>query len=437
MNKFEKYSRLMPWFMALLLSTLLAACGGGGGRDTILGTGGIGSATAGAIVPGATCTVASGATIPTVTMSDPSSGNQFVTTSTTGVGGNGKLITATFSLAMNAATISASTFTVAPTGGAVLVPVTVLYDSTTKKATLTTSSALLAGTSYTAIITTAVTSATGVPISCSYAWSFKTVSPAAAGPAAVSLGLLAPYAIASAGGMTNGGLTKINGNVVLAPNQNCNASAVGSGNDFGTICKTGVNKVSNNAGDTVITQIFPDTTSADAVMAELLTKWNSIAPAGRPGATVLGCGTIGTAGGGGVGIGCALNATLAPGVYISATSTSIDVSGDLTLDGGGNADAVWIFQAPTSTVITAVNSRILLTGGAKASNVWWYVGSSATLNGGTTFQGNILASASISMGTSTTSCGRLFSGASGAGAFTFLANTVSVPGHTNAPAGCL
>jgi energy-converting hydrogenase Eha subunit B len=64
------------------------------------------------------------------------------------------------------------------------------------------------------------------------------------------------------------------------------------------------------------------------------------------------------------------------------------------------------------------------------------VGSSATLNAGTTFQGNILASASISMGTLTTSCGRLLAGATGAGAFTFLSNTVSVPGHPNAPPIC-
>ncbi|MBF0634598.1 MAG: DUF3494 domain-containing protein, partial [Nitrospinae bacterium] len=82
------------------------------------------------------------------------------------------------------------------------------------------------------------------------------------------------------------------------------------------------------------------------------------------------------------------------------------------------------------------NATITLQNGAKASNVWWHVGSSATLGNGTDFYGNILASASISMGTSATSCGRLLSGASGAGAFTFLANTVSVPGHAFAPAGC-
>jgi hypothetical protein len=245
--------------------------------------------------------------------------------------------------------------------------------------------------------------------------------------------ILAPFAIASYGGMTNAGATKINGDVVLDPKDTCNDSAVGAANDFGSICNTGANKVTNNAGDKVITPTYPDTTTAHAVMAALLTKWNSISPANLPGATVLGCGTIGTAGGAGAGIGCSDNSTLPPGTYISATGSTIGVTGTLTLD--GTAADVWVFQA-NSALTTAVDSKIILTGGAKASNVWWFVGSSATLNGGTIFQGSVLASASISMGTGATSCGRLLAGAEGSGAFTFLGNTVSKPGHTNAPGVC-
>lgn len=262
--------------------------------------------------------------------------------------------------------------------------------------------------------------------------------------APVNLGILAPFGIASFGGMTNSGPTKINGNVVLDTDQTCQgtgaAVAVGNTNDFGSSCNAtaGANQVFNNTGDTVITQIWngvsADTTTADAVMATLLTKWNSISPAGLPGATVLGCGTIGSAGGAGALIGCSGNATLPPGAYISASNSTIDISGDLTLNGG--ASDVWVFQAP-SALTAAPASRILLTGGARASNVWWFVGSSATLNNNTEFQGSILASASISLGTLATSCGRLLAGAEGAGAFTFLSNTVSVPGHPNAPGVCL
>jgi hypothetical protein len=155
-----------------------------------------------------------------------------------------------------------------------------------------------------------------------------------------------------------------------------------------------------------------------------------------PGGTVLGCGTIGSAGDAGALIGCNGNFTLPPGVYISSTGSSIGISGNLVLDGGGDPNALFVFQSPSSTLVTAPTTTIILQNGAKASNVWWYVGSSATLGTNTAFKGNILASASISMGTGATSCGRLLSGASGAGAFTFLGNTVSVPGHANAPAGC-
>jgi len=260
-------------------------------------------------------------------------------------------------------------------------------------------------------------------------WHFTTASGPGIG---IDLGILAPFGIASYGGITNSGATTINGNAVLDPLATCNAVAVGAGDDFG-LC--GGAPPTNNPGDTVITQIHPDTTTADAVMAKLLAVWNTISPAGMAGGTVLGCGTIGTGGGAGVGIGCAGNATLPAGVYISATNSTIGVTGELTLDGGGDPNALFVLQAP-SALTTAVSSTITLINSARASNVWWFVGSSATLLGNTTFNGNVLASASISMGTGATSCGRLLAGAEGSGAFTFLANTVSVPGHPNAPGGC-
>ena len=431
MHRFKSYCSTRPLLMALIFSALAVGCGGGsGGRDPILGANIIPIFVAPAgVIPGAACPAPSAPTTPTVTASDPVNGDQLVATSTTGVAGGGKSITVNFSLPMNPATINATTFSLAPQGGAVLVPASVSYNPISQVATLNTSTALLANTSYTAVIQGVVTSAAGNPIGCNYVWTFKTAVVAAPAPPPGGLSGLSTFAIASAGGVTNSGATKINGNVVLAPNQTCNLVPVGSGNNFG-LC--GATPPTNNAGDLVITQIHPDTTTADAVMAELRATWNSISPAGRPGATVLGCGVIGLGGGAGAGIGCAGNATLPPGTYISATNSTIGVTGDLTLDAQGNPNAVWVFQAP-SAVTTAVNSRILLVGGAKASNVSWFVGSSASLNGGTKFQGSILASASISMGTLATSCGRLLAGAEGAGAFTFLSNTVSVPGHPSAP----
>ena len=99
-------------------------------------------------------------TVPTVLLTDPTNGNQFATTSTTGVfAAGGKLLTATFSLAMNPASITAATFTLAPVGGATLGPASVTYNASTNTATLRTALPLLPNTSYTAIITTGATSA--------------------------------------------------------------------------------------------------------------------------------------------------------------------------------------------------------------------------------------------------------------------------------------
>lgn len=85
--------------------------------------------------------------------------------------------------------------------------------------------------------------------------------------------------------------------------------------------------------------------------------------------------------------------TLIPGVYKTTTGT-MGITGTLTLDGGGDPNAVFIFQAG-STLTTASGSTVVLTGGAQACNVYWQVGSSATLGTGSTFVGNILAAQSI------------------------------------------
>lgn len=96
--------------------------------------------------------------------------------------------------------------------------------------------------------------------------------------------------------------------------------------------------------------------------------------------------------------------TETPGVYNSAAGT-FGITGTLTLDAQGNPNAVFIFQA-ASTLITASASNVVLVNGAQASNVFWVVGSSATLGTSSTLQGNILALASITVTTGTTIDGR-------------------------------
>jgi len=95
--------------------------------------------------------------------------------------------------------------------------------------------------------------------------------------------------------------------------------------------------------------------------------------------------------------------TLAPGVYCAATS--MGVTGVVTLDGQGDANAVFVFQIG-STLTTGTIAEIALIGGAQAKNVWWQVGSSATLGTGTTFRGNITALTSITLVDNATMLGR-------------------------------
>ena len=448
MRAFENLSGARPVLLAVVLGALLAACGGGGGRDPILGTGGaiaILLPPAGAIIPGAVCTTA-GTTVPTVTATNPSNGNQFASTSTAGVAAGGKWVTATFSLAMNPASINATSFSLAPQGGAALVPASVSYNAATRVATLTTAAALLANTSYTAVIQSSATSAAGTPVGCPYVWSFKTAAVAAAGAPPVNLGRAAPFGIAATAGVTNTPtkpITTIHGNVVLDPvsGATCNVVPIDATGGFG-LCG-GSPPVINGQ---VISPLFPDGgATSGGVKSDLMAAYLSITPpAGPPAAGSLGGATpipAGTTLGAPTGSAQVQGDNyFVPGVYQSITS--IMVTGDLTLDGLGDPNAVFIFQS-SSTVGAAAgtpgsgpHTRILLVNGAKASNVFWQAGSSATLGTAAEWQGNILAAADITMVTGSTSCGRLFAGAFTSGAFVFDSNVVSVPGHPSAPPAC-
>jgi hypothetical protein len=114
--------------------------------------------------------------------------------------------------------------------------------------------------------------------------------------------------------------------------------------------------------------------------------------------------------------------TLTPGLYRSLSSLAIS-SGNLILDAQGNADAVFIFQMG-STLITASDLQVILQGSANADNVFWQVGSSATLGTGSVFQGNILASESITLTTGATLLGRALASN---GAVTLDSNLVGIP----------
>jgi hypothetical protein len=108
-----------------------------------------------------------------------------------------------------------------------------------------------------------------------------------------------------------------------------------------------------------------------------------------------------------------------PGVYTASSSLLLS-SGSVTLNAEGNPNAVFIFQIG-STLTTASNTSVSLVNGAQACNVFWQVGSSATLGTGTAFVGTIMAQASITANTAATIHGRLLAQT---GAVTLDDNTI-------------
>jgi hypothetical protein len=97
--------------------------------------------------------------------------------------------------------------------------------------------------------------------------------------------------------------------------------------------------------------------------------------------------------------------TLAPGVYIFPTSAAT-LSTTLTLDGSTNNDGQFIFQI-TTTFATSANSAVVLINGAQACNVYFIVGTSSTIAGGTALQGNVLAYTSIAVSSEASNKGTL------------------------------
>ncbi len=156
MQKFERYTSAMPWFTALVLSTLVVGCGGGGGgRDPILGAGDIGAL----VAPVA----------PAVTTVTP-------VNKATAIAINTKMVTAAFTKAMDASTLTSSSFTLACPATAPITGTTVSYLAAGQVATL----ALPAGTNLpiktvcTATVTTGAKDMTGIALGNNFVWTFTT-----------------------------------------------------------------------------------------------------------------------------------------------------------------------------------------------------------------------------------------------------------------------
>jgi hypothetical protein len=314
---------------------------------------------------------------PTVTSTDPNS-------NATGVALN-KTITANFSMVMDPLTINATNFTLKQ--GTTAITGVVTYSGTT--ASFKPTNALVEGKTYTATITTAAKNAAGVPLANNYVWNFTTLSALVVpAPSGLFFGVFGGNA-----GITNQGLnTRVNGAIGTTA-----ASSLVTGftdtmaSPFEVYTITPLNNGLVNGGIFTDAPAPGNATKAAKALEGLNAArdlYNSISPANKPGGSDQGSGELGAL-------------TLAPGVYKSASGTYQITNGDLTLDAQGNENATWYFQSASSLTVgsPAASRSVKLINGAKANNVYWYVGSSAVINyaGGGVMVGNVIANNGVTL----------------------------------------
>jgi hypothetical protein len=228
-------------------------------------------------------------------------------------------------------------------------------------------------------------------------------SPAASAAQTVQLGTAAPFAVLAGTAVTDVPTSAITGDVGLSPAAGSNYTGLTQAEVTGTIYSTNAAGPAGSVDDpSLLTTAKNDLTTA------------YVAAAGEPPTTTFTT-TDNQLGG----------KTLTPGVYAfgHAATANISAASPLVLNGEGDENAVFVFQA-SSDLVTASNSVVELENGAQACNVFWQVGSSATLNSASTFVGTILALTSATLLTGATVQGRVLAQN---GDVTLDANTITAP----------
>ena len=297
-----------------------------------------------------------------------------------------KVVTATFDMAMDPLTITTSTFTLKQ--GTDVILGSVSYSG--NMASFTPNNPLLANAIFTATITTGAKNVAGIAIANNYVWTFKTINSSNA----PDLGSASPFgAFGGNAGITNQGInTVINGSIATTA-----ASTLVTGfHDATAIYTETPLNVGNVTGAIATAPPMPGTATSFAIAQQALLDANaaylSISPASMPGGIDPGAGELG-------------GLTLAPGIYKSNSGTFNISNGNLTLDAQGDPNAVWIFQTASGLTVgiagpTGAKSVVLING-ALPKNVFWYVGSTAIINGagGGTMVGTIIANSGVTFST--------------------------------------
>lgn len=273
-----------------------------------------------------------------------------------------KTITADFCEILDNQTMNESSFTLMQ--GTVNIEGFVSYSGVT--ASFNPNVDLLEGTEYTATLSTDVQDLAGNAMENEYSWTFTTGSTIVGQPTVV-LGSAAAFAILAGAGVTNTGGTIVTGDLGTDPTGTVDGFPPGI--------------------------VIGDIHAADPISAlakiDLTTAYNDAQ--GRSTGSISLPGDLS-------------GLTLTPGLYTNSTSVMLS-TGNLTLDAQGDENAVFILQMG-STLNTLPGTQVILSGGAQAANIFWSVGTSATLGTNSIFYGNILADQSISLNTGAVLYGR-------------------------------
>jgi hypothetical protein len=297
-----------------------------------------------------------------------------------------KVVTATFDMAMDPLTITTSTFTLKQ--GTDVILGSVSYSG--NMASFIPDNPLLANAVFTATITTGAKNVAGIAIASNYVWRFTTINSSNA----PDLGSAAPFgAFGGNAGITNQGTnTVIYGSIATTA-----ASTLITGfHDATAIYTETPLNVGNVTGAISTAPPMPGTATSFAIATQALSDANaaclSISPASMPGGIDPGAGELG-------------GLTLAPGIYKSNSGTFNISNGNLTLDAQGDPNAIWIFQTAAGLTVGIAGptgaKSVTLINGALPKNVFWYVGSTAIINGagGGTMVGTIIANSGVTFST--------------------------------------
>ena len=320
-----------------------------------------------------------------------------------------KTVNATFSESMAPSSLTTNTLTLAPSSSlSTPVAAVITYDAQTRIASINPSANLTASTAYTATVLGGAQGAkdlAGNALQADKVWRFTTGVGECQTP--VALGSASNFAILGAAAITNIPTSLITGDVGLTPDTGANIT----GFSAPLTCPEVVGRIY------AVDSSGPACALVDAV---LLSNAKTDALAAFTNATGAARGTP-------IAISTNLEGlTFYPGLYESLTTIDLSAGGILTLDAQGDPNAVFVIRS--ATAINALStSQVVLSGGTKASNVFWSAGSAITLGVNSVMKGTLLASTAITLQTGAQLEGRALNQGAAAAAITCDACTITVP----------